>query len=408
MISFVISTRGIGGNMITVLDLLSHTVFKNFTLLNSRKGLMNRVNHPGAFEWETEQEIPWSFTEHEFVTTVLTPYKDDLSRGFELLKKVVDCNVAAIAIKSVFVKEVPQDFLDYADEKGVPIFLFHDTFLENIMYAIQSVVTPEEINMTAVSHMKNLLNERLTADEKRYEAHQINQYFADKNICAVFIPRNMESTIRCMQEYAEEYRSLSNTIKLPPEYTYSVLRRPESIILILSAYLSSDEAYKYLDDVIDFLKLDSERFVCGISNITDDLADLGTALKEATYAVVDASINSKERRHFNDIGFMQVLCPLRDNSWVKRYSEAPVKQLEKIMEGKEKILAETAKVFVDNDFDYARTAEKLFTHQNTVRYRIKKLLEIMKIEDSPYAYTKLATFIRLMEINYYMNKFMFF
>lgn len=393
--------------MITVLDLLSHTVFKDFKLLNSRSGLMNRVDHPGAFEWEEEEEIAWSFTEHEFVTTVLTPYKDNLDRGFELLKKVVDCNVAAIAIKAVFVKEVPQDFLDYADEKGVPIFLFHDTFLENIMYAIQSTVTPEEINMAAVNHMKNLLSDRISDEEKRHEAHQINQYFADKNICAVFVPKDLKNTSRYMQEYAEEYRALNNTIHLPPEYTYSLLRRPESITLILSAYLFSDDAYEYLEKVTDFLKLDSKKFTCGISTITEDLSELGTALEEATYAVVDATIRKKDKSRFDDIDFMQVLCPLRNNSWFKRYYEGPVHKLKKILKGRDKLLAETAKVFVDNDFDYVKTADQLFTHQNTVRHRIKRLLEIMEIKETPYSHIKLATFVRMIEINYLMNRFMF-
>lgn len=393
--------------MITVLDLLSHTVFKDFKLLNGKKGLMNRVSHPGAFEWEEEKDIPSSFAEHEFVTTVLTAHKDDLDKGFDLLKMVVDCKVAAIAIKAVFVKEVPQDFLDYADEKGVPIFIFEDTYLENIMYAIQSTVTPEEINLTAVNHMKNLLNGHLSAEEKRKEAHEINQYFADKNLCAVFIPKDLDKTSRCMQEYAEQYRALKNTIQLPPDYTYSVLRSPESITLVLSAYFLTDQAYENLEKVMKGLRLDKDSFVCGISTITNDLSDLGTALEEATYAAIDALIRKKNRSLFKDIDIMQVLCPLRNDPWFKRFYEPYVKKLDAIADSKDKILVETADIFVDTDFNYEETAERLYTHQNTVRYRIKKLLEVLRIEEGPFALIKLASFVRMLEINKLMARFTF-
>jgi DNA-binding PucR family transcriptional regulator len=45
-------------------------------------------------------------------------------------------------------------------------------------------------------------------------------------------------------------------------------------------------------------------------------------------------------------------------------------------------------LFIENDGDLRKTAEELFVHINTVRYRIDKIKKILNLENSSWAFNE--------------------
>jgi DNA-binding PucR family transcriptional regulator len=59
---------------------------------------------------------------------------------------------------------------------------------------------------------------------------------------------------------------------------------------------------------------------------------------------------------------------------------------------------ETLLEYVENSGDMKLTAQKMFQHSNTIRYRINKIRKLLGLEDDAHSLAQLYVFARLRRI----------
>lgn len=69
--------------------------------------------------------------------------------------------------------------------------------------------------------------------------------------------------------------------------------------------------------------------------------------------------------------------PFIDNDWIQEYSERILRPLIDYDTKYHTQILETAIAYIEKDQSIKRTAEALYQHDNTIRYRIKKMKEIL-------------------------------
>jgi sugar diacid utilization regulator len=114
------------------------------------------------------------------------------------------------------------------------------------------------------------------------------------------------------------------------------------------------------------------------SRWTADAVDLFRAGKEAVLAANVGEAEGRELIAFEETGAYRLLLPAmsEDPGELERFYEETVAPLVAYDDQYETELLRTIDAFLDNDGNVTPTAEELFTHRHTVRYRLERVREL--------------------------------
>jgi sugar diacid utilization regulator len=113
-----------------------------------------------------------------------------------------------------------------------------------------------------------------------------------------------------------------------------------------------------------------------------DPADLHRAAAEALLAANVAEARGVVELSFEETGAYRLLLPAvsEDATELQGFFEETVAPLVGYDEQYETELVRTLETFLDSDGNVARTAEKLFTHRHTIRYRLERVRELTALD----------------------------
>ncbi len=116
----------------------------------------------------------------------------------------------------------------------------------------------------------------------------------------------------------------------------------------------------------------------GYSRHVSDLLDLHRAGKEALLAVNVGEAEGITPLDFEETGSYRLLLPAmgEDPGELERFYEETVAPLSAYDEQYETDLVSTVEAYLGNDGNVTSTAETLFTHRHTVRYRLERVKEL--------------------------------
>jgi sugar diacid utilization regulator len=114
------------------------------------------------------------------------------------------------------------------------------------------------------------------------------------------------------------------------------------------------------------------------SRWTQDPVDLYRAGKEGTLAANVAEAEGRRTLAFEDTGSYRLLLPAmsEDPAELERFYEETVAPLAAYDDQYETELVNTIEAYLDNDGNVTPTAEQLFTHRHTIRYRIERVRDL--------------------------------
>ena len=122
----------------------------------------------------------------------------------------------------------------------------------------------------------------------------------------------------------------------------------------------------------------------GLSRYAADPADLHRAGAEALLAANVAEARGEAALSFEETGAYRLLLPAmsEDPSELQRFHEETVAPLVGYDEQYETELVHTLESFLEADGNVAKTAERLFTHRHTIRYRLDRVKELSGLDVS--------------------------
>jgi DNA-binding PucR family transcriptional regulator len=114
------------------------------------------------------------------------------------------------------------------------------------------------------------------------------------------------------------------------------------------------------------------------SRIAPDPVDIHRAGQEARLAANVGEAEGRRLLAFEDTGAYRLLLPAmsEDPGELERFYSETVEPLVAYDEQYETDLVRSVETYLDNDGSVARTAEQLFTHRHTIRYRLERAREL--------------------------------
>ena len=312
------------------------------------------------------------FRKYDFVLTSLLFAKGREELLLPAIKELCHDQVSALAVKNVCYTELPQEVLQYADEHDLPIFMFgrDDAYFEDIIVTLKNKIA-ERNDLQWLEHkIALLLNGELDLKGQREVNRELlTERTRPYRILYCYV-QDREEAIRdyhkCYQvkENAFYYKGGCFIVKYDP--------------------VPSDwdkNFYKYRGLFDEVLRMPTENYWFGFSEVHESPDELVSALKEGLCAQMYCRLFDCPRTYFGDMGLYQVLLPSYQEEWFDKFSKNLIQKILGFDREYDGNLFETTKYYVKYHGNIMEVAEQLHLHKNTVRYRINKVRELLNMEE---------------------------
>lgn len=371
---------------ITVHEALELEILKGFKLIAGKKGLSNEINHVAVWDYETGDLIAENFSRGDFALSTLVAIKDDIHELYGIVERMIAVGISCLAVKDIYVKDIPEDVIKLADKEHFPIMIFSDTFTEDVIVYVNKAIIEEKEYENLASKIDSILYNNLNDLSIKKIAYKINVNFKEKNI-AVFCKKK-----------SSKLMNIKNFSDKEMEETFSKVIPYKGGYVLINTFEEGQE--KQMDKTIlrrlKWWGFDEEEYVIGVSSLYESLGNLNRSIQESLYAYKYSITYKKDISFFNDIGINKIILPILDNPWVLKYYKEVIEPLTVYDKNNETELLKTAVKYVENNGDIKATAEELFQHGNTIRYRLDKINKILsECCKSEHFYEELAMAVRI-------------
>lgn len=358
---------------VTLRDALELDILKGFKVVAGKNGLSKTITSTEILDFEFVLEGQ-NYREKVFdgdslVVSSLLFAKDDPSLILDAVKRLHHLNVKALAYKPVFFQEMPKEVIEYAEKHNFPILQFgHDEFFEPIITSIKELVEKDESAGLTESLFEEMLMRKFTQEESDGARDKINPLLRPEivAVCMHIEGANEEDLREIIRKGRPDRRLSSKTF---------VGKCRDKLMIILSQDEKNLMRFKALfEDVKIAYGLTGKQYTIGVSNLRHISDRFDQCIHQAYWTEIVAEIEQEKAAFYKNLGIYKLIISDIHSYSIQEYMET---YLEPLFDDEEKDheLLHTAIEYVLSKGDAMKTAERLYCHKNTIRYRIGKVQE---------------------------------
>ena len=360
---------------LTVRDILELNIMKNFKIIAGEGGLNRPISGQGVeiLDFEFVQGVGLHrdriFEGESIAISSLLFAKDNPMLILDTVMRLYELNVSGLAYKTVFIKELPEEVINFANVNDFPIMEFGgDEFFEDVVLQVRNELNRGSDMQEIENDLEKVLDREMTPRDELKFIRRINS--------------NLKKYVRVVAVW-DETRDADGVESLVRHHLDSDrLRRKTAVCKFRRGYfiiLSQDEPDErrfaaLLEDLFIQLGLDRSRVKMGFSRIQDLEEDSGKAIREAFWACIVARIEKLSQCRYEEMGIYRFIVPEINSPSMRAYME---EYLAPLLKEEHRELFSTAKAYIMCSGDVMETAEQLFCHKNTVRYRLGRIQEML-------------------------------
>lgn len=372
----------------TINDLAALEPMLHFQIAAGFDGLMRRVSGVSILE-EDGLHIPGgNFAPGDFLLTDFLFVRGDSKQIFEAVKCLTEWDAAGLAIKTTYISALDQEIRDYADLNQFPIFLFDAIPITDVFLYIYNRINGQKQIDRSESLLRQMFASPISGAVILQNVLEINPLFQNDYYCAYLTPKVPSAAIAAQEGQCSI-----------PNQRYSSLVRYEKGWFLLTSFpkdVDIPDQTSHFRMLLAQYRLEPLHFFCGLSCFYHDLTQFDLCLTEAICASKLAKKEDRLMLHYNQLGVYQFLLPKVNSRSVLKQFQTTYSILEAYDKKYNSNLLETLRIYIKCEGKIAQTAQMLFLHVNTVRYRLDKLRELLGPEDffvQAYLFIKIADFL---------------
>lgn len=372
---------------------------KNFKLVAGAGGLEKTIDCTEILDFEFDDEgqnyrKKRAFDGNSLVLTSFIYAKGRPDLVVDSIKKLIKCDVHALAYKPVVFKTLPKEALEIADAMNFPIFVFeNDVYMENIILEINSANLKDHSES-----IKSLILESVIKGS-REETPIINQIMNQRYCYASALCIGVKDV-----KSIEEKLKFSIVGQYIKRHVFIGIYNERLMIIIAQEGDSREIFVNTIYEIASFYNLSLEMISeahKGWSRIDSDPECITDLIREAYWAEKIAKIEDEKVKYYENVGIYKLIAHHSDDKETLNFA---YNYLKPILEedGKDNELLQTGIAYVFAGGDANLAASKLFCHKNTIRYRINKIQEKLDpIATEADFFTNLTTAIKIYLLNRY-------
>jgi sugar diacid utilization regulator len=380
-------------------DILILPSLKKLRLVAGKNGLDRNLS------WVHVSDVPevsqWVHGGELLFTTGIG-IRDNVNILMKIIEEINSKNLAGLVINvGPYIKNIPKEAVVLADRLDFPLFeLPWDVKLVNVTEIICNFIIKKQTEERSIEEfLGNILFSDFKSEEvllSRAEYHGFNishqncVMITDIDEFAQFISKNEIYDERRIIEIKSCLQQIvNNTLEKSGKRALSTICR-DSVVSLISKEESEDKSLiiKIAEEIRKNVvrQMTPLTVSIGIGRYYSDLKDVKNSLKEAERALKlvskiggDNSIYS-----YSEAGIFRLLFEMKDNREMKFFFNDLMEPMMIYDEGSKAVLINTLEIFLRKNGNLIKTAEALFIHRSTLKYRIKKIEEILNVDLSDW------------------------
>lgn len=358
-------------SIITVADILELNVLKNARIVAGKRGLNREVNSVNVYDNPpSTADLEIGFVENDIYLSFLYFAKEDISYLDKVYQRLSANQAAALIVFDEYFQELPPEYATLFDEAQIPVIFtdFHTPYSAVITSIIEFRMYAEQ-RKNLEDKIASLIGKRISQREKMEIVAELNPNFEKNAMVLCAIDRtNPQVPVSSILNLCNAVNQ--NARAFATEYKGGIL-----VILTYSDSRLSEVAESH-QRYIELIHQHLPQAIIGISDLRP-LQTLGTVIAQSYTALTSGRAAAGETVYYKNIGISRILIALYDTPALEQFYNdmtQPILQSDADNKGQ---LFDTLLTFARLNMDYKKTAAAMYVHENTVRYRINKIKELI-------------------------------
>lgn len=362
-------------------------------LIAGQDGLERTVTEAVLFEYDPSRVQLPDFYRGDLVVTTLAYARGDAKLVAHSLQALMNQGIAGLMVKTAYFSELPQAVITLANRLGTPVFLFDDTYIEEVILQVTDLIRGKRHFAGFEQDVDALMRGDLTEEQTRERARRIDPLGQSSYRIYAVSPKERMITLD-----DKLYALMETNADAAHRCTFIEWRRMMLALCREEDGLSAQEALTRFGDLLTRAGVDRQSVVIGQSDLREARAQMGASLCEAVYAARAAKLCGKAELAAHELGLYAYLFPMSENPFVCDRCRRVLSAIREYDAQNHTNLEQTALVYVKENMEIAAAAKVLFQHPNTVRYRLSKIQRIIGMEDDPLFAPMLSLTVSLSRI----------
>lgn len=379
--------------MIHIKELFRLQNIHRLRLIAGQEGLERTVTEAVLFEYDPSRVQLPDFYRGDLVVTTLAYARGDAKLVAHSLQALMNQGIAGLMVKTAYFSELPQAVITLANRLGTPVFLFDDTYIEEVILQVTDLIRGKRHFAGFEQDVDALMRGDLTEEQTRERARRIDPLGQSSYRIYAVSPKERMITLD-----DKLYALMETDADAAHRCMFIEWRRMMLALCREEDGLSAQEALTRFGDLLTRAGVDRQSVVIGQSDLREARAQMGASLCEAVYAARAAKLCGKAELAAHELGLYAYLFPMSENPFVCDRCRRVLSAIREYDAQNHTNLEQTALVYVKENMEIAAAAKVLFQHPNTVRYRLSKIQRIIGMEDDPLFAPMLSLTVSLSRI----------
>ncbi len=379
--------------MIHIKELFRLQNIHRLRLIAGQDGLERTVTEAVLFEYDPSRVQLPDFYRGDLVVTTLAYARGDAKLVAHSLQALMNQGIAGLMVKTAYFSELPQAVITLANRLGTPVFLFDDTYIEEVILQVTDLIRGKRHFAGFEQDVDALMRGDLTEEQTRERARRIDPLGQSSYRIYAVSPKERMITLD-----DKLYALMETDADAAHRCTFIEWRRMMLALCREEDGLSAQEALTRFGDLLTRAGVARQSVVIGQSDLREARAQMGASLCEAVYAARAAKLCGKAELAAHELGLYAYLFPMSENPFVCDRCRRVLSAIREYDAQNHTNLEQTALVYVKENMEIAAAAKVLFQHPNTVRYRLSKIQRIIGMEDDPLFAPMLSLTVSLSRI----------
>lgn len=378
---------------VTCKSILTLPGLEKMKIVAGKSGLNKVINWVHVIE--VPEVVDWvKGGELLFITGVAI--KDNTKALLKLVRDINDRNLSGLVINvGPYIKETPKEVIDLANDINFPIFeLPFEVKLIDVTQTICRRIFTKKLQKESMNNfMKEIIFDDINITEETLVRASLYGYSKNITYCSLVVDiDNFASYLKSKKLYDEEIilnikiriQEIIDHIMYKNNKKYLYAIQSDAFFLMVPLE-ENDVAIKDIEYIADCIKEDiSEKLEAitasiGIGGICDNLKNFKKAIFEARKALEITKHCGKKDCivNYRDLGIYRLFFEMNTYKEMKNLYDETLLRLKEYDEKNSTNLLETLIMYLEENRNLGKTAEKLYIHRNTIKYRVKRIEEIL-------------------------------
>jgi hypothetical protein len=362
---------------ITVKDVLSLDLLENAVVVTGESGLNREVLRVNFTDCPVDEEDPgYSLVTKGdlYIHSFYIDYQDE-KRIYDIINFYILTGSSCCIALDYYLKEIPTSVKKLANEYSYPIIMINsDVPYAALIQNITELIMTEQLTLHSEIKLNRLMYDNLSVKDTQ-------------EILNYLIPRQPENFVCLFVNFITlspiNFHQLKNELSL--QFNLRFLRYQDGGFLIFNL-----DIYKNFNKILPtllhiFSRLETP-FYIGISSFFESSDYLPHGFREALDASQIGLMTERQITRYEEVSLFNLLLALKNHETLNKFCCNILQPLRDYEKNYSINLIETISVYLELNGDIAKSATRLNTHENTVRFRIRKARSLLGLENKPYVF----------------------